>query len=183
MSAAGAEYVANRPARHFAERLRVRLAFVVAGAACVFASGCAEDRPDWQRTSNNQAPSAAGGEPPRVEDMSGRILSVDYGRFRPKGAERAYPAFRIRAADPNGQIVAMEVDVRGGFSGHADGDCDLAGKESGEVETWHLPTQRLEPGTHQVRVSAESHPCDGTNSPLEKFSRTVAIRVGQNSQR
>lgn len=115
--------------------------------------------------------------------MAGRILSVDYGRFSSKEVERAYRAFRIRAVDPDGQIVAMEVEVIGGFSGLADGDCDLAGKESGEVETWHLPTERLAPGTHRARVTAESHPCDGTNPPLEKFSRVVTIRVPQDAQR
>ncbi len=171
----------NRSTRNFLARLRIWFVFAAAGTAGVFASGC-ENRQDPQRTASNQTPSASSGKPPRVEDMSGRILSVDYGRFRPKGAERAYRAFRIRAGDPNGQIVAMEVEVIGGSSGHADGDCDLAGKESGELETWHMPTERLAPGTHRVRVTAESHPCDGTNPPLEKFSRVVTIRVPQDAQ-
>lgn len=156
---------------------RFWVAFAVTGTAGFFGSGCAESGQAPQRTGSTQVPSVSGGEPPRVEDLSGRILSVDYGRFRPRGADREYRAFRIRAADPDGQIVAMRVEVIGGFSGQADGDCDAAGKGRGDVETWHLPTERLEPGTHQVRVTAESHPCDETNPPLERFSRAVTVPV------
>src|SRR5215213_8867825 len=51
-----------------------------------------------------------------------RILSVDYGRYRPKGAEQSYTAVRVTTRDPNGQVVSVEVDR----IGQADGGCNLA---------------------------------------------------------
>ncbi len=94
------------------------------------------------------------------------ILTVEYGRFRPKGAERSYTALRVRARDPNGQIVAMEGDA----IGHADGGCNLGGKRRGDIETWTLPTH-LSPGRHRLSISIESSSCDKRRIVEETTSR------------
>ena len=100
-----------------------------------------------------------------------RILSVDYGRYRPQGAEQSYTAVRVTTRDPNGQVVSVEVDR----IGQADGGCNLGGKRNGDTTTWTLPT-RLAPGRHRLRITVGSSSCDKRRID-EATTSTVRLRV------
>lgn len=102
-------------------------------------------------------------------DPSGpRIVSVEYGRHQPPGSQWTFYGLKVRAQDPDGQIVSMDVvPVDGGSGSHADGACGLGGKTTGEIETWYLPTGRLEPGTYRYRVTVGSSSCDAANRGQE----------------
>ena len=88
------------------------------------------------------------------------IHAVEYGRYRPEGADRSYTALRITTRDPNGQVVALKVvNARTGGVLHADGPCGLGGKRRGDRTTFTLPL-RLSPRRYALRVTAESSSCD-----------------------
>ena len=113
-----------------------------------------------------------GPAPARAEEPSPPpvIRSVRYGRFRPRGAARAYWALRIRARDPDGQIVAFGVN-----SGHADGGCGLQVDENGKWQTLYLP-MRLRRGRHRLRVQVESSSCDERRL-AQQATKRVAVRA------
>jgi len=88
------------------------------------------------------------------------IQAVEYGRYRPEGADRSYTALRIATRDANGQIVSLRVlNVRTGGVLHADGGCGLGGKRRGDRTVFTLPL-RLTPGRYRLRVTADSSSCD-----------------------
>jgi hypothetical protein len=88
------------------------------------------------------------------------IHAVEYGRYRPEGADRAYTALRIAARDPNGQVVALKVvNAKTGGTLWADGGCGLGGKRRGDRTVFTLPL-RLSPGRYDLRVTADSSSCD-----------------------
>jgi len=102
------------------------------------------------------------------------VLAVDYGRFRPEGADGSYNALRIRTRDRDAQVVTVEVARRGPVI-HADGGCNTGGKASGDTTTWTIPTT-LSPGRHRLRITAESSSCD-SRAISESTTATVRIRV------
>jgi hypothetical protein len=107
------------------------------------------------------------------------LLSAEYGKARPKGAERSFYALTVRARDADGQFIAMEyaqIAPAGGPIGHADGACGLGGKRNGEVETWTLPIRRLEPGTYRFRITATSSTCDA-GAQRQRTMREFTVRV------
>jgi hypothetical protein len=106
-----------------------------------------------------------------------KILSARYGWFKPEGAPKGYHAIRIRARDPDGQIVSMRYSLRPSNRGAiADGGCGLGGKKTGDAETWYLPMRKLEPGRYVITALAESSDC-ATDAPLQT-SRERRFRFG-----
>lgn len=100
-----------------------------------------------------------------------QIVRVEYGRFRPDGADRSYMAIRVKARDPNGEIVVMEAEG----IGHADGGCGLGDSRTGRATTWTLPAT-LSPGRHRLRLTVESSSCDRrkiSEATTGTFSLTV----------
>jgi len=100
------------------------------------------------------------------------ITAVEYGRFRPKGADRSYTAIRLKGRDPNGQIVSVASDTPGFI---ADGGCGLGGKRTGEATTLTLPV-RLSPGRHRLHLTADSSSCDSRNI-IESTTSTFRLTV------
>lgn len=107
-----------------------------------------------------------------------QIASVQYGKHRPPGAERSFYGLKVRARDPDGQIVSIDVAPIDASSTapvqHADGACGLGGKTTGETETWYLPTGRLQAGTHRYRVTVQSSSCDAANQ-LQSTTETFSV--------
>jgi hypothetical protein len=105
------------------------------------------------------------------------VLSVDYGRFRPAGAEKSYTAVRVRTLDPNGTIVGLGGGrVKGDKSWHADGPrCKVGDTKRGEPSTWTVPW-RLPRGRHRIRITATSSSCDSRDI-VESTEATFGLTV------
>jgi hypothetical protein len=146
----------------------MRLSFALAGC-CVLATGCASaaatDRHDGRPASRDDKP---------------RLLSVDYGKVRPAGATNAYYALRIRASDPDGQIVSWTyvqlVGTGAGQSAIGDGGCGLSGRRNGHVYDSPMPIDKLRAGIYRFRVTVEDSTC-GRDTKSESASRTFTIHV------
>ncbi len=109
-------------------------------------------------------------------DEKPRVLSVDYGRARPLGASGADYALKIRAYDPDGQIVSEQYSGSGLPGLVADGGCGLGGSRSGQVETFWVPLSKLRPGTYRFHVTVGDSPCS-RNARSESVSRTFTIHA------
>jgi hypothetical protein len=144
----------------------MRLSFALAGC-CVLVAGCtsatASDRHATRVTSRDEKP---------------RVLSVNYGTVRPTGATSAYYALRIRASDPDGQIVSWSYRQLGqsGTSAIADGGCGLGGRRNGQVYDSPLPIKKLGAGIHRFRVTVEGSTCT-RRAESQSASRTFTIHV------
>jgi hypothetical protein len=118
-----------------------------------------------------------------ADDRMPVILSAEYGRTRPPGAERSFYALTVRARDADGQIVGMGYgqvqppgEPPGGPAAVADGGCGLGGKRDGELETWRLPVGRLDSGTYRFAITATSSTCDD-DPQLQRTTREFVFRV------
>lgn len=107
-----------------------------------------------------------------------QLLSLRYGRFRPRGAPHSYYALKLRVRVPGGQVVETEFsDRRSHFGAIADSPCGLGGRKSGGVETSYTPTmKRFVRGVQDVHVTVLASSCNRTNE-TRKASRTFRLVV------
>ncbi len=107
-----------------------------------------------------------------------RLLSLEYGRFRPQGAPRAYLALRLRVSERGGQVVETVFhELPSGFNADGLSRCGIGGRKSGRVETFFMPiSPRLARGAHDFRVTAIGSSCKrggATSSATRTFKLSV----------
>ncbi|MGI8802624.1 MAG: hypothetical protein ACR2KV_10700 [Solirubrobacteraceae bacterium] len=104
------------------------------------------------------------------------MVSLRYGKVRPKGAAHAYTALQVTVLPPSGQFVTsvryQQLDPPHGAA-IADAGCGLPGKKRGHVETFTLPV-KLHAGRHRFTVTASSSPCGRPGSP-QTTTRTLSV--------
>jgi hypothetical protein len=106
------------------------------------------------------------------------LLSLKYGRFRPRGAPQPYFALKLTARVPGGQVVELQYcDERSGQCAIADGGCGLGGRKNGGVETFYIPAMpRLAEGVHRVHVTVVASSCNRGNE-TRQASRAFRLVV------
>lgn len=103
------------------------------------------------------------------------LISLTYGRYRPQGAPHAYLALRLRALEPNGQVVATQFETSDGGTAVGDGGCDLGGRRNGQVAVFYMPF-KLSPGRHEVTVTATGSACS-SSTKTRTATRTFRVTV------
>jgi hypothetical protein len=105
-----------------------------------------------------------------------QLLSLRYGRFRPKGAPHAYFALKLRVYERGGQVVETDFhELPSGFNADGSSGCGIGGRKSGRVETFFMPVSPpLAHGSHRVRVTAVGSSCRQGGAPA---STTRAFKV------
>lgn len=107
---------------------------------------------------------------PSGPDRGPRLLDVRYGNLRAPGADRRRRQVRLRAVDPDGQIVGFGVD-----GVHADGLCGLGGRRNGEPVDNYLPLE-LSPGRHRLTIELTSSTCTARPDLQRRtFTRVVDV--------
>jgi hypothetical protein len=101
------------------------------------------------------------------------LISLTYGRYRPRGAPHAYMALRLSALEPHGQIVTTQFGISDGRAVIADGGCGIGGRHNGKVEIFYIPL-KLSKGLHEVTVSAVGSAC---TSSTKTRTATQTFRV------
>lgn len=106
------------------------------------------------------------------------ILSLRYGRFRPRGAPHSYIALELRAREPAGQIIESKFqELPSGFVAYGDSRCRLAGHKNGRIETFVMPLERkLARGAHRIGVTVTASPCNRVRATISS-SRIFVIRA------
>jgi hypothetical protein len=109
-----------------------------------------------------------------------RLLSAQYGHFRPAGAPKGYDALKLRMLDADGQVVALnwrqlEPPVSPERIGFADGVCGLGTNRNGAVATWYLPVT-LDRGHYRFGFELGSSPCGGKGKP-QTVRQAVSVDV------